>query len=351
MTPIAAIAAILGPIEEPLTDVLEWLHVSIGLGWGWAIVVLTVAIRLVLVPLTLKQIRSMQRLQVYAPELKALQAKHKNDKQKLNEEVMKFYKEKKVNPAASCFPILIQIPIFIALFFVLRDFQTEVIGPKFPDSDLSFIRIVPNITENIGEHWSGILLLVVYVTSQVASTFYMSATMDKRQRMLFLALPFIFIPFIIRFPVGLLLYWVTTNLWTAGQGIITKRLVPRPPPPPDKRSSRTPPKAEPQPPARAGEPASKQKRRKRRPPGRAAGAADQAEVLAGRGGAPRETGQPVGSGAAARVGDPGGTSETKPGDPGAKQGSAKQDAGKKAQPGQVRRRKKRRPKKGPRAPR
>ncbi|MCY4086038.1 MAG: YidC/Oxa1 family membrane protein insertase [Actinomycetia bacterium] len=349
--PTTAIAAILGPIEEPLTDVLEWLHVSIGLGWGWAIVVLTVAIRLILVPLTLKQIRSMQRLQVYAPELKALQAKYKNDKQKLNEEVMKFYKEKKVNPAASCFPILIQIPIFIALFFVLRDFQTEVIGPKFPDSDLSFIKIVPNVTENIGGHWSGILLLVVYVTSQVASTFYMSATMDKRQRMLFLALPFIFIPFIIRFPVGLLLYWVTTNLWTAGQGIITKRLVPRPPPPPDKRSSRTPPKTEPEPTlTRAGEPVRKKKRRKTRPAARAAGA-DQAEVLAGRGAPPQDTREPVGSGAAVRGGDPGGTSGTKPGGPDAKQGSAKQGADKKTQPGQVRRRKKRRPKKGPRAPR
>ena len=256
------LAGLLTPIEEPLTDVLEWLHTAIGLSWGWAIVVLTVLIRLVLVPLTLKQIRSMQRLQLYAPELKALQAKHKNDKQKLNEEVMKFYKEKKVNPAASCLPIVVQIPIFIALFFVLRNFDDEVINPKFPDSDLSFIRIVPDITQNIAEHWTGILLLVVYVTSQVASTLFMSATMDKRQRLLFLALPFIFIPFIIRFPVGLLLYWVSTNLWTAGQGIVTRRLVPRPPPVPDKRSSRTAPTPEPDDaPART----TQKKRRKKQP--------------------------------------------------------------------------------------
>ena len=233
------LGGLLSPIEDPLSDVLVWIHTSIGLSWGWAIIALTIVIRLILLPLTLKQIRSMQRLQRYTPELKALQKKHKEDKQKLNEEVMKFYREKKVNPAASCLPIVVQIPIFIALFFVLRDFNSEVIQPRFPDSDLSFIYIVPNITQDIGTHWAGILLLTIYVISQIASTFFMAATMDKRQRMLFMALPFIFIPFIIRFPVGLMLYWVTTNLWTTGQGLITRRVAPKPAEVPEKRSSRT----------------------------------------------------------------------------------------------------------------
>src|SRR6187549_3573694 len=119
MTPLANI---LSPIENFLGDILEWLHTAIGLTWAWAIIVLTVGVRIVILPLTIKQIRSMQRLQQYAPELKALQQKYKNDKQRMNEEVMKFYREHKVNPAASCLPILPQIPIFISLFWVLRDF-------------------------------------------------------------------------------------------------------------------------------------------------------------------------------------------------------------------------------------
>jgi YidC/Oxa1 family membrane protein insertase len=233
---------ILSPIENLLTALLEWLHSSIGLPWAWAIIVLTLIVRFVILPLTIKQIRSMQRLQVHAPELKAIQQKYKHDKQKMNEEVMKFYRENNVNPLASCLPLVLQIPIFFALFFVLRDFENEVF-PQYPDSDLGWLGIVPNITLDVGTHWSGWLLLVIYVGSQLSSTYFMSTTMDQRQRYIFLALPFIFIPFIINFPVGLMLYWSTTNLWTVGQGLVTRRLVPKPQPPP-KRSSRTPPKAE-----------------------------------------------------------------------------------------------------------
>ena len=235
---------ILQPIENVLTELLEWLHASIGLPWAWAIIVLTLLVRIVILPLTIKQIRSMQRLQIHAPELKAIQQKYKHDKPKMNEEVMKFYKENNVNPLASCLPLVLQIPVFFALFFVLKDFETEVF-PNYPESDLGWLSIVPNITENINSHWSGWLLLVVYVVSQVASTYFMSSTMDPRQRYVFLALPFLFIFFVINFPIGLMLYWSTTNLWTVGQGLITRRLVPKPQPPP-KRTSRTPPKEAPE---------------------------------------------------------------------------------------------------------
>jgi YidC/Oxa1 family membrane protein insertase len=230
----------LTPIENVLTDLLEWLHSSVGLTWAWAIVVLTLIVRVVILPLTIKQLRSMQRLQVHAPELKAIQQKYKHDKQKMNEEVMKFYRENKVNPLASCLPILLQLPIFFALFFVLDDFDEEVL-PSYPDSDLGWLGLVPDITQNISTHWSGWLLLVVYVGSQLASTYFMSTTMDPRQRYIFFALPFLFIFFVINFPIGLMLYWSTTNLWTVGQGLVTRRLVPKPAPPP-KRTSRTPPK-------------------------------------------------------------------------------------------------------------
>jgi len=237
------LAGILSPIEEPLTKVLEWLHGSLGLSWAWAIVVLVVMVRIVLVPLTIKQVRSMQKLQQYAPELKALQEKYKSDKQRQQEEIMKFYRENKVNPAASCLPIVFQIPIFISLFYVLRDFEKEVF-PSYPDSSLGFLNdLVPNITANVNEHWSGWLLLAIYVASQMTSFLLMSTAVQSRaQKILFLILPLVFIPFIIRFPVGLMIYWVTTNLWTTGQGIVTRRLIPRAQVELPKRTSRTPPK-------------------------------------------------------------------------------------------------------------
>ena len=229
----------LTPIENVLTALLEWLHASVGLTWAWSIIALTLIVRMVILPLTIKQIRSMQRLQVHAPELKAIQQKYKHDKPKMNEEVMKFYRENNVNPLASCLPLVLQIPIFFALFFVLDGFEDEVF-PDYPNSDLGWLSIVPNITENINSHWSGWMLLVVYVGSQLASTYFMSTTMDPRQRYIFFALPFVFIFFVINFPIGLMLYWSTTNLWTVGQGLVTRRLVPKPQPP-GKRTSRTPP--------------------------------------------------------------------------------------------------------------
>jgi YidC/Oxa1 family membrane protein insertase len=240
--------AILEPIERPLTWLLEWLHSAIGLPWAWAIIVLTILVRVALVPLTVKQIRSMQHLQQHAPELKAIQQKYKGDRQRMNEEVMKFYRENQINPAASCLPILVQIPIFISLYYVLRDFERDVF-PKYPGSDLGWLNVVPNITDNITDHWSGWLLVTIYVASQLASIVF-TPMPDPRQKWIMLALPFIFILFIINatFPVGLLLYWVTTNLWTVGQGIVTRRMFPKPEPPP-KRSSRTPPKAAPDPPS------------------------------------------------------------------------------------------------------
>jgi YidC/Oxa1 family membrane protein insertase len=235
------LASILGPIEEVLTSILEWLHASGGLPWGWAIIVLTVMVRMVILPLTIKQVRSMQKLQVHAPELKALQQKYKHDRQRMNEEVMKFYRENKVNPAASCLPILFQIPIFFALFYVLKDFEKEVF-PQYPSSDLGWLGIVPNITDAINSHWSGWVLLVVYVGSQLASIISMPMT-DPRQRYIFIALPLVFAFVIVNFPMGLMLYWTTTNLWSVGQGLVTRRLVPKPAPPP-KRTSRTPAKAQ-----------------------------------------------------------------------------------------------------------
>jgi YidC/Oxa1 family membrane protein insertase len=246
------LAGILGPIEDVLTSALVWFHSSLDLSWAWAIVALTIVIRILIVPLTIKQIRSMQNLQIYAPQLKALQQKYKHDKQRLNEEVMRFYRENKVNPAASCLPILPQIPIFIALFFVLRDFREEVY-PDYSGTDLGWLGLFTDITADIGASSWDWLLVALYVGSQVASTLFMSTTMERTQRIIFMLMPFVFVYFIVNppgntvFPIGLLIYWVTTNLWTVGQGLITRRLIPKPAATPAKRTSRAQPRAEPEP--------------------------------------------------------------------------------------------------------
>lgn len=245
---MTVLAGILTPIENILTAVLEWLHGSLGLSWAWAIVAVTVMVRVAILPLTVQQIRSMQRLAIFAPQLKALQEKYKGDKQRLNEEVMKFYREHKVNPAASCLPILPQIPIFISLFYVLRDFEKEVF-PNYPSSDLSFLNgFVENITQPIHESVEGWILLVIYGITQLLSMWLSTTTLQsKTQRIIMLVLPVVFIPVVIKFPVGLLVYWMTTNFWTIGQGIVTRRAFPRPPLELPKRTSRTTAKAEPAP--------------------------------------------------------------------------------------------------------
>ncbi len=229
----------LTPIEEVLTNVLEWFHDPVGLSWAWAIVALVICVRILLVPITVKQIHSMQNLQAHAPEMKELQQKWKHDKQRQNEELMKFYRENKVNPAASCLPMVLQIPIFIALFYALRDFETEIL-PRYEGSSLEFLGLV-DITQPTIDGW-GPLLLVVYVVSQLTSTYFMSTTMQKAQRILMLVLPIVFIPFVLNFPAGLMVYWMTNNLWTTGQGLVTRRMMPKPDLTADRRSSRTPPK-------------------------------------------------------------------------------------------------------------
>jgi YidC/Oxa1 family membrane protein insertase len=193
---------------------------------------------MILVPLTVKQIHSMQSLQRHAPQMKEIQKKYKNDKKKQNEELMKFYRENQINPAASCLPMLLQFPVFISLYYVLRNFSKNP-----PAGDLSWLHFIPDISAHTTSFWGGYVLLVVYVASQMASTLYMSATADKTQRIIFMLMPLVFVFVIAHFPAGLVLYWVTTNLWTVGQGLITRRLVPKTPVPMvDKRSSRTPPK-------------------------------------------------------------------------------------------------------------
>jgi len=244
------IFGITDPIQAPLREVLIWLHQTVGLTWAWSIVALTILVRTALLPLTVRQIHSMQNLQRHAPEMKAIQQKYKGDRQKMNEELMRFYRENSINPAASCLPLAAQIPVFISLFYVLKNFERTVLPGLSDPGPLGWLGIVPNIADHANSHWSGYMLLAIYALSQTTSTLFMSTTMERTQRILLLALPLVFLFFILNFPAGLVLYWVTTNLWTTGQGLITRRLMPKGPAAtattaaPAKRSSRTPPKAE-----------------------------------------------------------------------------------------------------------
>ncbi len=209
-------------IEAPLRAVLEFFH-AIGFTWGWAIVMLTLLVRLILLPLFVKQYKSARRMQEVAPQMKELQRKYKGNKQKLQEEMMKFYKENDVNPFGSCLPLLLQAPVFIALYFTLRD-------ANFADgTDQSFMGAIPDISLLLTEiGWAVIPLVAIYAVSQLIST-ELSAmpTMSKNQRWLMRLLPIGIVFFIFQFPVpaGLVIYWATTNLWTAGQQLVLKRRI------------------------------------------------------------------------------------------------------------------------------
>jgi YidC/Oxa1 family membrane protein insertase len=232
------------PVIQPLIDffeaILKFFHDSIGIGWGFSIIMLTVIVRACLLPLTFKQFHSMQRLAHLQPEMKKLQERFKNDKERMNQEMMKFYRENKVNPFASCLPMVAQFPVFISLYYMLRtdlrrDICPDINGlgtahfdkpiPCGHTSESSFLFINDLTDKATGS--TLVILIVLYVGSQLFSTLLMSTTTDKTQRYIFLALPFVFVTFVIQFPAGLLVYWITTNLWTIGQqAIIRKRLGP-----------------------------------------------------------------------------------------------------------------------------
>jgi YidC/Oxa1 family membrane protein insertase len=232
------IANILQPLIDALESVMLFFHDSIGFSWGFSIIFLTIVVRAALIPLTWKQIKSMQAMQRVAPQIKALQAKYKDDKQRLQQETMKFYQENKINPFASCLPLLLQMPVFISLFYMLRkDLRHDICPDINPPSvanpkpcgstEASQFFFIPDITDKAT---GGVLvaLVVLYVGSQLLSSVFMTTTTDRNQRLIMMALPFVFVAFVINFPAGLLVYWITTNLWTVGQGLVVRRLAPNP---------------------------------------------------------------------------------------------------------------------------
>jgi YidC/Oxa1 family membrane protein insertase len=254
------------PLIRLFEGILVFLYEAMPFNsWGWSIVGLTVVVRGALVPLTFRQLKSMQEMQRLTPQIQALKEKYKEDKQRQQQELMKFYQENKINPLASCLPFLFQIPVFISLFYMLRtDLKKHICGPQMVHAynqsshsknvfsvghvPTKFIEdhvcseVAPHLTTykflfipDITAKATGVALVVLilaYVGSQVASTLVATASADPNQRRLLLVLPIVFVVILYRYPAGLLVYWITTNLWTIGQQLVIRRhMGPAPPAP------------------------------------------------------------------------------------------------------------------------
>lgn len=223
-------ANILQPLIDVANAVLKFFHDNAGLSWGMSIIALTVVTRAVLIPLTYKQLKGMRALQALQPQIKELQEKYKNDKQRMQQEMMRFYKENKVNPFASCLPLLAQLPVFITLFYVLRHELPPDMGCPEAGHCAAYGAEFLFIHDLTGKATGGelIALLILYVGTQLVSGMVMSITADKSQRTMMFLLPLVFVPFILNFPAGLILYWITTNFWTIGQSYLIQRIIPPP---------------------------------------------------------------------------------------------------------------------------
>jgi YidC/Oxa1 family membrane protein insertase len=226
------------PIISQLILLLHWVLVTIndflaglGLGnswsWGLAIIGLTIIVRLILFPLTWKQYKSAQQMQVIQPQIKELQKKYKNDRAKLQEETMKLYSEHRVNPFASCLPLVLQLPVFIALYAAIKGLGP--LGAAQYQASVEALNNAPFLwLPHLGQPDPTYILLVLYVATQMISTELMVATQtDQTQKWIMRAMPIMFVLFLFRFPSGLFVYWVTTNIWTIGQQLIIRRTMPK----------------------------------------------------------------------------------------------------------------------------
>lgn len=207
--------------------------------YWFAIVMLTVAVRILLIPLTVKQVRSTRVMQELAPEIKKLQAKHKNDKTKLNEEMMALYKERGFNPMAGCWPLLAQMPFFFALYQVI--YARQIAGESNVLLGKTFFGVP------LEQHWwalqgwdklfSAAGLTILALTTTMALTTYISqrqlmskqtAEVNPQQQMIMKIMPLMFFVFAVNVPLAVIVYWVTTNFWSVGQQYILLRNAPAP---------------------------------------------------------------------------------------------------------------------------
>jgi YidC/Oxa1 family membrane protein insertase len=222
-------------VLQPLIDACQWIlefwhdlidpNDTLGGSWGIAIILMTFTVRIAILPLTFKGVKSMQRLQTLQPAIKQIQERYKDDKQRMNQEVMAFYQREKVNPLGSCFPLLLQIPFFISLFYLLRSdtFKGDI-------SDNPGFLAIDNLSKTVSDPVLLGVLIVLYVGTQLAASAVTAISADPTQRRIMFALPFVFVIFIVNFQAGLIVYWITTNVWTIGQQLLVRKLYPKPEP-------------------------------------------------------------------------------------------------------------------------
>lgn len=207
---------------SPLFDALGWLlltfHEDFGAPWWLAIVMLTICVRAVLLPLTVRQTKSMRAMQALRPEMDAMREKHKGEPQKLQQEMMKLYQERKVNPLGGCLPVVVQLPIFLVLYYTIREFEaldSFRTGGLFWFTDLT----APDTLY---------ILPVLYVATMMASqeVTLRNTPMQAQQKMIMRFLPVAFGFFLAGFPAGLLVYWIASNVITFVQNVVIYRLYP-----------------------------------------------------------------------------------------------------------------------------
>lgn len=199
-------------ISKPLFIALAWIHSVVG-NWGWSIILLTLAIKLVFYKLSEASYRSMARMRKLQPEMKRLKERYPDDRQKMNQELMTLYKKEKINPLGGCLPILVQIPVFIALYWVLLESVELRQAP--------WMLWIQDLSEQDPFYILPLLMGLTMFLQQRLNP----APMDPIQQKIMMGLPIVFTVFFIFFPAGLVLYWVTNNtLSIAQQWVITRRI-------------------------------------------------------------------------------------------------------------------------------
>src|SRR4051794_22801568 len=222
-------ANVLQPLIDLNEAILKFWHDTVGLGWGPSIIGLTIIIRLAILPLTYKQVRSMQEMQRFSPEIQRIRERYKEDKTRQNEELMKLYQEHGFNPLGSCLPLILQLPFFFGLYQTLR---SQHFIAQVHDSGSSGFLFIPDITEPLKGHTGALIVMIVlYVGTQLGSSYVSSLNVqDKNQRRLLFIFPFVFVPVVINFEAGLLIYWITTNVFTISQQLVIRKFLPPPAP-------------------------------------------------------------------------------------------------------------------------
>lgn len=210
------------PITGVLGAILMFFH-GLGAPWWLAIVMLTIVVRGVLFPLTVKQVKSMRQMQELRPRLQEIQNKYKGDRQKLQEEQMKLYQESGVNPAGGCLPLLVQMPIFIGIFYVIREFggtQGMIGVPDTQGTVESFTTGGILWFNNLSQTDPLYLLPVISAVTMLASMEMTNSQMEPQMRWVMRIMPVVFMFFTIFFPAGLLVYIVTSNVVTLFQNYL-----------------------------------------------------------------------------------------------------------------------------------